>query len=85
MTFAGSNRQWHPQIEQLHMGGSNLKRNVTDGYNRTLAVGYTVKRYICCLQGITVKLDESGDLVVARILAGSLIDRQGKTSTYLIY
>lgn len=29
-------------------------------------------------QGITVKLDEKDDLVIARILQGSLIDKQGR-------
>lgn len=28
-------------------------------------------------QGITVKLDDKDDLVIARILQGSLIDKQG--------
>ena len=29
------------------------------------------------LQGITVKIDELGDLVIARIMSGSMIDKQG--------
>ena len=34
---------------------------------------------LCTLnfQGITVKIDERAELVIARILAGSMIDKQG--------
>ena len=32
------------------------------------------------LQGITVKIEESGDLVIARILAGSMSDKLGTHS-----
>ena len=30
------------------------------------------------LQGITVKLDDNNDLIVARIITGSMIAKQGK-------
>lgn len=36
------------------------------------------KNYIMCFfQGITVKIDERAELVIARILSGSQIDKQG--------
>ena len=35
---------------------------------------------ILLLQGITVKIEESGDLTIARILAGSMSDKLGMLS-----
>jgi S1-C subfamily serine protease len=32
---------------------------------------------VLCFQGLTVQVDESGNLVIARILGGGMIDRQG--------
>jgi S1-C subfamily serine protease len=32
---------------------------------------------VLCFQGLTVHIDESGNLVIARILGGGMIDRQG--------
>lgn len=32
---------------------------------------------MCFFQGITVKIDERAELVIARILSGSQIDKQG--------
>nr|CAD7592392.1 unnamed protein product [Timema genevievae] len=33
--------------------------------------------YVCCISGLTVQVDEAGNLVIARILGGGMIDRQG--------
>lgn len=36
-------------------------------------------------QGITVKIDERAELVIARILSGSMIDKQGRTTLLACY
>lgn len=40
--------------------------------------------FVFVSQGITVKLDEMNDLVIARILSDSVIDRQGNTDAVIL-